>query len=112
MSRAKKKRARERRLAAAADSARVPEPAAPARPRIDAARRRAELAKAVVVSVAVVGFGAAVALSRLSYAGHSKRPLQPLAAPPRYVQIVRQNLLQAGIVAPTEAPPGAETASS
>ena len=65
------------------------------------------LAKAGVKSVAIVGFAAAVAFSRVSYAGHSKKPLRPLAAVPRYVQIVRQNLLQAGIGAPAQAPPGA-----
>ena len=112
MSRAKKTRARERRRAAAAAASRAAAPSAPARPRIEAARRRVGLAKVGVVGVAVLGFGAALGFSRLSYAGHTKKPLQPLAAPPRYVQIVRQNLLQAGIVAPTEAPPGAETASS
>jgi hypothetical protein len=41
------------------------------------------LAKAGVKSVAIVGFAAAVAFSRVSYAGHSKKPLRPLAAVPR-----------------------------
>jgi hypothetical protein len=70
------------------------------------------MAKAGVVGVAIFGFAGAFGLSRLSYAGHQKRPLRPLAAPPRYVQIVRQNLLQAGIVAPASAPPGAATSTS
>jgi hypothetical protein len=70
------------------------------------------VAKAGVTGVAVIAFAAALGLSRLYYAGHPKAPLQPLTAPPRYVQIVRQNLLHAGIVASTEAPPGAATASS
>src|SRR5579859_2746711 len=87
-------------------------PGAEAKTRIAAAHRRVAAAKIGVVSVAIVGFGAALGLSRFSYAGHAKTPLQPLAAPPRYVRIVRQNLLQAGIVAPTQAPPGAATASS
>ena len=111
MSRAKKARARERRRAAA-----TPAPAATssrnAKPRVEAARRRVAAAKVGVVGVAIVGFGAALGFSRLSYAGHAKKPLRPLAAPPRYVQIVRQNLLQAGIVAPAQAPPGAATSSS
>jgi hypothetical protein len=51
-------------------------------------------------------------LSRVSYARHVKKPLRPLAAPPRYVEIVRRNLLEAGIVAPAQAPPGAATSSS
>jgi len=126
MSRAKKARARERRLAAAgpppdlakseprvvrAQNAAVPERPA-ARTRIEAAHRRAAAAKVGVAGVAILAFGAALGLSRLTYAGHPKKPLQPLAAPPKYVQIVRENLLQAGIVAPAEAPPGAATASS
>jgi hypothetical protein len=124
MSRAKKARARERRRAAAAGPpaspgrrAAAPSPASPkprvaAKPRIDAARKRVAAAKVGVVGVAIVGFGAALGFSRSSYAGHPKKPLRPLAAPPRYVEIVRQNLLQAGIVAPTQAPPGAATSSS
>lgn len=64
------------------------------------------------MGVAVLGFGAALGLSRAYYAGHPKKPLQPLTAPQRYVRIVRQNLLEAGIVAPAQAPPGAATASS
>ena len=107
MSRAKKARARERRRAAAAP----PPPPAP-KPRIEAARHRVRVAKAGVVGAAIVGFAAAFAFSRVSYAGHAKKPLRPLAAPPGYVRIVRQNLLQAGIVAPAEAPPGAATSTS
>jgi hypothetical protein len=126
MSRAKKARARERRLAAAGPSpgparpkpgpVSAQEPAPPTRPvaspRIQAARRRAAAAKVGVAGVAIIGFAAALGFSRLTYAGHTKKPLQPLAAPPKYVQIVRENLLQAGIVAPAQAPPGAATASS
>jgi hypothetical protein len=114
MSRAKKARARERRRAAVAS------PPAPSRatatakpgPRVEAARRRVAAAKLGVVGLALVGFAAALGFSRVSYAGHSKKPLLPLAAPPRYVEIVRQNLLQAGIVAPAQAPPGAATSTS
>jgi hypothetical protein len=104
MTRAKKARARRRTAAA-------PLPASP-RPRIEAASRRASVAKAGVVGVAIVGFAVTFALSRFSYAGHVKRPLRPLAAPPRYVRIVRRNLLQAGIVAPAQAPPGAASSTS
>ena len=75
-------------------------------------RRRATQAKFAVATAAIVVFGLGVVLTRVSYAGHSKRPLRPLAAPPAFVRIVRQNLLQAGIVAPASAPPGAETSVS
>jgi hypothetical protein len=80
--------------------------------RVEVARRRVAAAKAAVVGVAIVAFGAALGLSRVSYAGHAKKPLRPLAAPPRYVEIVRRNLLEAGIVAPAQAPPGAATSTS
>jgi hypothetical protein len=53
-----------------------------------------------------------MAFSRHSYAGHPKHPASALSAPPRFVSIVRHNLLQAGIVAPAQAPPGAKTAVS
>jgi hypothetical protein len=75
-------------------------------------RRRAAQAKVVLAGAALVCFGAGIALTRFSYAGHSKRPLRPLAAPAGFVRIVRQNLLQAGIVAPAQAPPGASTSVS
>jgi hypothetical protein len=105
MSRAKKARAAQRRRPA------TPTPRE-SKPRIEAAQRRVAAAKLVVGGVALVGFAATLGFARVSYAGHSKKPLRPLAAPPRYVQIVRQNLLQAGIVAPTQAPPGAATSTS
>ena len=82
------------------------------KPRVDAARRRVAAAKVAVVGVAIVGFSAALALARVSYAGHAKKPLRPLVAPPRYLEIVRRNLLEAGILAPAQAPPGAATTSS
>jgi hypothetical protein len=79
---------------------------------VSAARRRAAGAKKAVAVVAIVGFGVSMALARVSYAGHGKKPPRPLAAPPRFVKIVRANLLQAGVVAPAQAPPNASTASS
>jgi hypothetical protein len=128
MSRAKKARADERRLAASAPPAGLAKPKPKPRPvsaqedappeqaagesRIEAARRRSAAAKVGVAGVAILAFGAALGFSRLTYAGHTKKPLRPLAAPPKYVQIVRENLLEAGIVAPAQAPPGAATASS
>jgi hypothetical protein len=75
-------------------------------------RRRAARVKLGLVTTAIVVFGVGIAATRASYAGHAKRPLRPLAAPPGFVKIVRQNLLQAGIVAPAQAPPGAGTSVS
>jgi hypothetical protein len=80
--------------------------------RFEPVRRRARQAKLALVTVAVVVFGIGVAVTRASYAGHSKHPLRALAAPPGFVRVVRRNLLQAGIIAPAQAPAGAATAVS
>jgi hypothetical protein len=47
-----------------------------------------------------------MSFARNAYAGHAKAPVVPLAAPGRYERIVKKNLLQAGVVAPAQAPPG------
>jgi hypothetical protein len=75
-------------------------------------RRRAAQAKVALATGAFVLFVVGVVATRASYAGHTKHPLHALAAPPGFVQIVRRNLLQAGIVAPAQAPPGASTSVS
>jgi hypothetical protein len=79
---------------------------------LDAARRRAIGAKAVLVAAGAMVFGAAMVFSQRSYAGHPKEPPTALEAPPKFVRIVKQDLLQAGVVAPAQAPPGAATAVS
>lgn len=81
-------------------------------PRLASARRRAARAKVGVAVVGGLAFAAAIGLSRKSYAGHPKRPARPLAAPGRFVGTVRRDLLQAGIVAPTQASPEAQTSVS
>jgi hypothetical protein len=80
--------------------------------RLAAVRRRARVAKIVLGAGGSVVFGVAMLFARGSYAGHPKRPVHPLSAPPRFVSVVRANLLQAGIVAPAEAPPEATTSGS
>lgn len=75
-------------------------------------RKRAAQAKVTLLVAASAIFVAGLVVTRVSYAGHSKRPLHALAAPPGFVQIVRRNLLAAGIVAPAQAPPGASTSVS
>lgn len=86
---------------------------APARAQeLATARRRALAAKGVLAAVGTALFGVAMVLSRHSFAGHAKEPVTALAAPPRFVKIVKKNLLQAGIVGPAQAPPGAATAVS
>lgn len=82
------------------------------RGRVGAARGRVRTAKRVIVVVAAVGFGSWMALARVTYAGHPKHAVHPLAVPPALYDVVRQNLLQAGILAPATAPPDATTSTS
>jgi hypothetical protein len=51
-------------------------------------------------------------LARLTYAGHAKRPARALSIPQPLYRVVRQNLLQAGILAPATAPPDVATSTS
>jgi hypothetical protein len=53
-----------------------------------------------------------MALARVTYAGHSKRPARALSIPQPLYRVVRQNLLQAGILAPATAPPDIATSTS
>jgi hypothetical protein len=76
------------------------------------ARRRAFAAKFVVAGAALVSVGASMALARATYAGHPKHPSRPLAIPEPLYRVVRQNLLQGGILAPATAPPDATTSTS
>ena len=77
-----------------------------------AAKRRAIAAKSAATAFAAIVFGAGMVAAKAAYAGHTKEPTQPLAAPPRYVHVVQKNLLQAGVVGPASAPPGAASAAS
>jgi hypothetical protein len=77
-----------------------------------AARRRALGAKTGLATIGVLVFGAAAVFAQRSYAGHTKHPTTALEAPPRFVRVVKQDLLQAGVVGPAQAPPGAATAPS
>jgi hypothetical protein len=84
----------------------------PEQGRTDAARRRARSAKRWIVGIATVGFGAWMGLARVTYAGHTKHATRPLAIPQPMYEVVRHNLLQAGILAPATAPPDATTSTS
>jgi hypothetical protein len=53
-----------------------------------------------------------MALARVTYAGHSKARVEPLSIPQPLYEVVRRNLLQAGILAPATAPPDATTSTS
>ncbi len=89
-----------------------PRPNSPRGRELESARGRARVAKAVMATAGALVFGAAMVLARHSYAGHPKQPPSALSADPQFVSIVRRDVLQAGIVAPAQAPPGAATAVS
>ena len=115
MSKSRRARAKTRkRPAGAASASRAPAANGPATDgsRLAPTRRRARIAKVGIGAAAAVGVGAAMGLSRVSYAGHSKQPVRTLAIPQPLYEVVRTNLLQAGILAPATAPPDATTATS
>jgi hypothetical protein len=83
-----------------------------AEPRADAVRRRARKAKLALGAAATLAFGLALALARVSYAGHSKEPERPLLSPQPIYDVVKRNLLRAGVAMPATEPPEATTHSS
>jgi hypothetical protein len=80
--------------------------------RIAAARRRAHTAKLGLAAAGLAFFGLGMTLVKANAAGHARSPLRPLAAPPRFQAIVRQNALQGGLLAPAQAAPGVATSQS
>lgn len=80
--------------------------------RIGAARHRAAIAKVVLAGTGVLVFGATAALARVAYPGHHKKATRALAPPKQFVRIVRENQLQSGILAPTQADPSVATAQT
>ena len=58
------------------------------------------------------GVCASMGLARVTYAGHSKHAIKTLAIPQPLYEVVRKNLLAAGILAPATAPPDAATSTS
>jgi hypothetical protein len=80
--------------------------------RVAEVRRRARLAKVGAGLAIPAVFGGSFALARVTYAGHAKHPSRPLAVPKSFYSVIRQNLLQNGILAPAEAPSDAQTSSS
>jgi hypothetical protein len=115
MSRSKRARAKERRRAAVRPvqrSERPPVSGDAGGSRLAPARRRARFAKLAIGAVALVSVVLSMALARVTYAGHQKRPVKNLAIPQPLYRVVRQNLLQAGILAPATAPPDVATSTS
>lgn len=113
MSTSKRARARKRQRAAPrAAPATSPPPEQPTTARLAPVRRRLRFAKAGAGVAAIAGLTVSMALARVTYAGHSKHSIKPLAIPQPLYEVVRKNLLSAGILAPATAPPDAATATS
>jgi hypothetical protein len=116
MSRSKRARAKQRKHVAlrapTASRQSQPPPATHEGSRIEDARRRAAATKVAVGGAALIAAGGSMALARVTYAGHSKHPARPLSIPQPLYRVVRQNLLQGGILAPATAPPDATTSTS
>jgi len=79
--------------------------ARPEESRLAPARRRAALAKAVLAVGSACVFVTAAALARAAYPGHAKKPARSLAPPKHFVDVVRKNALEAGMLGPITAPP-------
>jgi hypothetical protein len=69
-------------------------------------------AKVGVGAGAVAILAGSMALARVTYAGHSKHAIKALSIPQPIYEVVRKNLLEAGILAPATAPPDASTSTS
>ena len=109
MSRSKRARAKERKRVEARPQAHRADGESS---RLAPARRRVQLAKLAVAVAALVCVAGSMALARVTYAGHAKHPVSPLSIPQPLYRVVRQNLLQAGILAPATAPPDATASTS
>ncbi len=66
----------------------------------------------VLAGIGALAFGAAAVLARGAYPGHVKRPITALAPPARFVEIVRKNQLESGILAPARADPSVATSQT
>jgi hypothetical protein len=82
------------------------------RTRMASARGRARNAKVVLAAAGIAVFAAGMSLAHGNVAGHSRRQARPLAAPKRFRDAVRRDALDAGLLAPAEAPPRATTSVS
>jgi hypothetical protein len=78
-----------------------------------AARGRTGRAKAAVLVGGAALFAGGFALARASHPSQEKHPVKPLEAPAGFVRQVEQHgQLSGGVIAPSNAPPVAQTAAS
>jgi hypothetical protein len=80
--------------------------------RMAAAGRRARRAKIALTGAGLAFFALGMALAQGNAPGHHRRQARPLAAPKRFQEAVRRDALDAGLLAPAEAPPRATTSVS
>ena len=80
--------------------------------RLDAARRRASLAKTGLALATGVTFLVGLGLVRQTVSSHAKSRPQPLAAPKEFTRALRQSNLGSGSIAPPQAPPQTSTGAS
>ena len=80
--------------------------------RLEPVRRRVRVVRLGLVGGAAILFGTSMALARLHFPGHHKHGVTPLSPPAQLVDVVRQDQLQSGILAPAEAAPGIASAPS
>ena len=66
----------------------------------------------MLAGTAAAAFVASAALARVAYPGHHKKAIKTLSPPERFVQIVRENQLESGILAPAQADPSVATAQT
>jgi hypothetical protein len=88
------------------------EPQRSSETRLAAARRRARSAKIGLTAAGIAFFAAGMSLAHGNVAGHSRRQARPLAAPKRFQEVVRNDALDAGLLAPAQASPRATTSVS
>ena len=115
MSRSKRARAKVRKHAQVRPPQAAPEATPSLEPgtaRLAPARRRAAAVKLGVGAAALASLGVSMVLARVTYAGHTKHPVRSLSIPEPLYRVVRENLLQGGILAPATAPPDATTSTS
>ncbi len=80
--------------------------------RLAPVRHRVRLARSILLGGGVIAFGATMAVARAQFPGHHKHGVTNLSPPASFVDVVRRNQLEAGILAPAEAPPGIGSAPS
>jgi hypothetical protein len=80
--------------------------------RLAEVRSRVRVARGLLAGGAILAFGATMGLARVQFPGHHKHAVTPLSPPASFVDVVRRNQLEAGILAPAEAPPGIGSAPS